>query len=308
WYFKIVDSSAKYALAFIPGIARGSQNDEHHSFIQVVNLIDNTYHYHRFSVDDFYSNPRHLKINVGINEFSFNKLFLNLDTEDESISGVLYFGHHTKWPDSKLNPGSMGFYNHLSFMECYSQVCAIDGTIDEGHLKINDRTIDFTGGKLYIEKNWGKSFPSSWLWIQSNSFTDNRATVTCSLATIPFPILKEFQGFLIGVTVDNQFYPFTTINRSKMSLDIHDDDILLVTTHKHLKLTLKTKTNPNEFVLCYGPKDGTMIPLVEETITASVEMTLEDTKKNTIIYQGIGHATGVEYGGEFMKTKGESGV
>ena len=28
------------------------------------------------NIDDFYSNNRHLKINIGINEFSFNKIYI----------------------------------------------------------------------------------------------------------------------------------------------------------------------------------------------------------------------------------------
>ena len=143
WYFKIVDATATYALALIPGIARSEDAKEHHSFIQVVNLVNHTYNYYRFNVNDFYSNNHHLKLNIGINEFSFNKIVVNL----EDLNGVLYLGTPKKWPDSKLNPGSMGFYNYLPFMECYSQVCAIDGEIEEGHLKIGEQVIDFSNGK-----------------------------------------------------------------------------------------------------------------------------------------------------------------
>ena len=34
-----------------------------------------------------------------INEFSFNKIYVNLEQ-----FGILYLGSPTKWPDSKLNP------------------------------------------------------------------------------------------------------------------------------------------------------------------------------------------------------------
>ena len=40
-----------------------------------------------------------------------------------------------------------------------------------------------------------------------------------------------------------------------------------------------------------------MIPLVDETLTGEVEMTLLDNKKNTLIYYGIGKGAGIEYGG-----------
>ncbi|WP_235069301.1 tocopherol cyclase family protein [Turicibacter sp. TJ11] len=302
WYFKIVDATATYALALIPGIARSEDAKEHHSFIQVVNLVNHTYNYYRFNVNDFYSNNHHLKLNIGINEFSFNKIVVNL----EDLNGVLYLGTPKKWPDSKLNPGSMGFYNYLPFMECYSQVCAIDGEIEEGHLKIGEQVIDFSNGKYYIEKNWGKSFPTSWIWIQSNSFADHRATVTCSLGIVPFPILKEFRGFLIGVTVDDKFYSFTTMNRSKINIQVCDRDIILCATHQHLQLILKTKTKPEDFVECFGPQNGKMSPLLEETLKGEVEMTLMDVKKNILIYHGIGKACGIEYGGDISRLLDEN--
>ena len=43
-----------------------------------------------------------------------------------------------------------------------------------------------------------------------------------------------------------------------------------------------------------------MIPLVNETLSGKVEMTLENTKSKKVIYKGIGHSTGVEYGGELI--------
>lgn len=51
------------------------------------------------------------------------------------------------WQDYLINPGIMGFYNYLNFMECYSQVCALDGGI-YGYLKLNNKEIDFTDGKM----------------------------------------------------------------------------------------------------------------------------------------------------------------
>lgn len=195
----------------------------------------------------------------------------------------------------------MGIYNHLPFMECYSQVCAIDGDIEEGHLKINGQVIDFSNGKYYIEKNWGKSFPTSWIWVQSNNFENHRATVTCSLGIVPFPLIKEFRGFLIGVTVDHKFYPFTTMNNSKLNITVCDRDIILCATHDNLQLILKTKSKPEDFVECYGPKNGKMSPILEETLKGEVEMTLINTQKNLLIYHGIGKACGIEYGGDFSK-------
>ena len=54
-------------------------------------------------------------------------------------------------------------------MEWYP--CSTDSS---GSLEINGAEISFEGGKGYIEKDWGRSMPSDWIWIQSNHFEDRR--------------------------------------------------------------------------------------------------------------------------------------
>lgn len=296
WYYKIVSKDKKHSFAVIPGI---SLSKDSHCFIQVLQGEKNLFNYSRYPTFKFSYSNSPFYINIGESSFSLNRLILNIDNNNLKITGSLYFNNLLPWEDSLINPGSMGFYNYFNFMECYSQVCSLDGDI-KGTLNINGTNIDFTNGKVYIEKNWGHSFPIEWLWIQSNSFKDSRATVTCSLGKVPFPI-KNFRGFLIGVTVDNKLYKFTTMNRSKIKTTITDDnDVILTAIHDNLKLSLKTITNKDNFILCYGPKDGKMIPYVKETLTAKVQMDLIDTKNNTVIYSGKGTNTGVEFGGNFM--------
>lgn len=302
WYYKIVDKNNLYKFAFIPGIALGQNPSQNHSFIQIINGKDIDYKYLKFDEKSFRYNNKDFKININSNMFSLEKISLSLNYSTKKgkskIKGILKFKNIVSWPDSLINPGSMGFYNYLLFMECYSQVCALDGEI-EGYLEVDGDIVDFTGGRVYIEKNWGKSFPKSWIWIQSNSFENKSVSVTCSLATIPFPI-KNFRGFLIGVTLNGKFLSFTTINNSKLNLKKSGKDIELIVSKGSLQLTLKTVTNLSDFVLCMAPKNGTMVPLVKETLSGSVEMILEDVASGNILFRGIGKNTGIEYGGTTM--------
>lgn len=32
--------------------------------------------------------------------------------------------------------------------------------------------MDFSGGRGYIEKDWGQSFPAAWVWLQINYLPD----------------------------------------------------------------------------------------------------------------------------------------
>ena len=298
WYYKIVDKKNNYKIAIIPGVSLGHNEDQHHCFIQIVNSTDLKYNYLSYDMNNFKYSNKPFRICINSNIFNLDGINLYINKDNLYIKGNLVFKNIIKWPDSILSPGSMGFYNYLKFMECYSQVCVLNGSL-VGHLIINGENIDFTGGKVYIEKNWGKSFPKSWLWIQSNSFKNRKASITCSLGTIPFPI-KDFNGFLIGATVEDEFYNFTTINRSKINIKTLGDDIVLTVTKKNLKLTLKTYTKPEEFLVLKAPIKGSMTSFVKETLNGQVYMLLEDTDSNKIIFNDIGTCTGVEYGGDLF--------
>lgn len=299
WYFKIVDKKNDHKLAIIPGVSYGNGECDHHCFIQVINGKESNFNYLSYDIDDFKYNNSRFRVCINSNIFTLGSMNLSIAYNNLNIHGNLIFKNLVKWPDSIINPGSMGFYNYLKFMECYSQVCVLNGSI-VGDLNINGVHIDFTGGKIYIEKNWGKSFPKSWLWIQSNSFKSRKASVSCSIGTIPFPI-KNFTGFLIGVTLENDFYSFTTINHSKINIQHFGDDISLIVTKKNLKLTLKTFTNQKDFLVLKAPNKGSMKSTVKETINGQVYMLLEDTKLNKKIFEDVGLSAGIEYGGKFSE-------
>lgn len=300
WYFKIVDRFNLHKLAIIPGVSYGNNKEDSHSFIQIINGYDTTYNYLKYDVEDFKFNNSNKKFRVCVNSniFTLDHLNLNIIEKDLNIKGYLVFKNIVKWPSNIFSPGSMGWYNYIKFMECYSQVCILNGSL-VGSLDLNNKTLDFTGGKIYIEKNWGKSFPKSWLWIQSNSFKNRSVSLTCSLGEVPF-CKRKFQGHIIGLTIDNKFISFTTMNRSKVNINRLGNDITLTAQKRNLKLTLKTYTNDNEFILCNGPQNGTMSPMVKETLSGSLYLLLEDTKKHIILYEDIGKSTGIEYGGNLI--------
>ncbi len=152
WYFKIVDKDNKYKFAFIPGIALDKKSKSSHCFIQIVDGYNLEYNYLSFNVSKFKFNNTNFNINITSNIFSLNHLELNLEyinksnntsrsikgifslnhlelnleyinksnNTSRSIKGILRFTNTQKWPDNLINPGSMGFYNYISFMESKS--------------------------------------------------------------------------------------------------------------------------------------------------------------------------------------------
>lgn len=297
WYFKLVDSPRKNVYAFIPGIFLGKNASQSHSFIQILNGSA-SYSYLKYSTESFNSFKNEFQISVGENCFSLNGLSLNIKDKNLNISGNIAFKNVLKWPDSLINPGSMGYYNYLKFMQCYSQVCAIDMDLS-GALNINGQCIDFNGGKGYIEKNWGRSFPHSWIWVQCNNFNNTKASLSCSIGHIPF-LFGSFRGFLIGFRINDSFIKFTTLNRSLLNISRKKSDVLIEVESSEYKLKIETYTNKRDFLLCNGPRDDKMIPLVEENLLANIAVELIDKKNNSPVFIDNGSCAGIEYGGDQM--------
>ncbi|MBZ9623423.1 hypothetical protein G9F71_011220 [Clostridium sp. FP2] len=297
WYFKLIDKNMNNVLALIPGIYLGKSQENSHSFIQILQGNKASYSYKKFTKDEFISkNNTEFDINISNNNFSLKEISLNINDDTYNITGSVRFKNLLKWPDSAINPGSMGYYNFIPFMQCYSQVSVMDMDL-EGFLCINGSEIDFSGGKGYVEKNWGSAFPYSWTWVQCNSFKNRKASISCSIGHIPF-MITSFRGFLIGLFIDDRFYKFTTINKSTLNIVQNALDVIITTENKKYKLIIETKTNKKDFMLCMGPRDDKMIPLVEENLKASVKVTLIDKLISKTIFCENGLCCGIEYGGD----------
>ena len=111
----------------------------------------------------------------------------------------------------------------------------------------------------------------------------------------------SFRGHLIGVTWQDQFLPFTTMNRSRLRITPRDQDVSIAVENNMFRLWLDTHSREDQFLLCRGPRDGKMIPMVYECLQGMVDLRLEDRRTGRTLVKTRGHATGLEYGGDQMK-------
>jgi hypothetical protein len=295
WYFKLVHPNKNYVLCFIPGITLSTES---HSFIQVLESNPSAFSYARYKVNDFRYYPSRFYISIAANSFSLEELQVNLKIGNKHIKGHLKFRNTVKWPDNIMNPGSMGFYNYLTFMQCYSQVCSMDSEI-VGELTINDTVIDFSGGKAYIEKNWGRDFPYSYIWAQCNNFNSSDVSLTCSIAHIPFPI-ASFTGFLIGLHIKDKFYKFTTVNGSKININSSDNNVTVdAHTRSHL-LRFTANAPSNSFMNLFAPRKDKMIPIAKESLQADIAFQLFDNSTKSCILNTQGCCGGLEFSGNYQ--------
>jgi len=158
--------------------------------------------------------------------------------------------------------------------------------------------MDFSGGRGYIEKDWGQSFPAAWVWFQSNHFSNTSACITASVAIIPWR-QRTFRGFIAGLWLEGKLHRFATYNGARIeSLHIFDDHVDWVLRNRQFRLCLSAQRVQGG--LLRGPTRLDMGKRVLETLNASVQVRLETIKGRTV-FEGLGLHTGLEVMGDLPK-------
>lgn len=299
WYFKIINKSANKVYAIIPGISI-DKNGSKHSFIQFLDGNNLKSEYFKFGYDDFSSAKDKFKISIADNKFSESSLSLNLP----GLKGNLEFYGLNHWPDRWYSPGIMGPYTFVPFMECYHGILSMDHQI-KGDLQLGSEAIDFTGGRGYMEKDWGRSFPDAYIWLQSNHFDSGDLSLKLSVARIPW-LGSSFTGFIAGLLFNGKLYKFTTYNGSRLdNLKISVKELYIQISNKKFRLNITAKRN--NATLLASPISGEMSGHISESMQSEVEITLECLQPAKLLYRGKGKNTALEVAGRvealFMESK-----
>ena len=290
WYYKVINRQEDKAFAFIPGIAMNDTGQKH-TFIQVLDGIQRTSEYHSFPAGDFKPHPGKMDIRIAKNRFTND--FIELDLP--GIRGKLRFTGHVPWPVRWYSPGIMGPYAFVPFMECYHGILSMDHQIS-GELVIQNRTIDFTGGRGYMEKDWGHSFPSAYIWMQTNHFTEQGVSFKASVARIPW-IGSSFTGFIAGLYDGRRLYRFTTYNGTKLEKSLAGKDTVeLVFRNANFRLEiLASRDHATELA---SPVGGLMEGRISESMTSELELSMTDLQNNRNIFRDKGRNVAMEVAGK----------
>ncbi len=289
WYYKLVSADMKTSIAFIPGIS--IQKIDPHTFIQVFisSKDDFKMHYFRFDSDNFTYSQENFFVNINNNTFTLDSIDVNLSNESMSISGVIHFQEHKSINTNIYQPNIMGPFAYVPFMECNHGVISMQSHL-KGTLKINGSDIDFSNGKAYIEKDWGKSFPKAYIWLQSNHFSNEKTSLMFSYAIIPFGGLS-FKGLIVNLLFNEKEYRFATYNRTKiLKKEIKQDSVDFILRKGRYKLHLFAKKDKE--IELKSPSFGIMNQTIKEGLSGSITIKLFEDDK--LIYEDEGQNAGIE--------------
>jgi hypothetical protein len=299
WYFKLVDAQETVRLAVIPGVYYARDPKEDHAFIQVLDGTSGQSSYHSYPMEQFWAATTGFDIRIGSNHFNASGMTLDIAEPDRTLQGEIRFRAPApiSWPVTVLSPGIMGWYAWVPFMECYHGVVSFDHGL-EGVLKLGSQRCDFTSGRGYIEKDWGRSFPSAWIWTQTNHFQHTGTCLTASIAIIPW-LGNAFPGFIIGLWHNDRLFHFSTYSGANTQvLEIGADRVRWeVTNRSH---TLELIAYRAHGGLLKAPTPSGMDRRIAETLDARVAVRLSQRRAqgSHILFEEEGRNAGLEAAGD----------
>ena len=287
WYFKHVSPDGR-VYSVIPGVALGGADP--HAFIQLIDGNTADTRYYPFPVSDFTYSKDRFEIAIGPNTFSAKGISLAIGKDGTDLRARIAFGPFTGLPATLFSPNIMGWYSYVPFMECYHGLVSMDHRID-GHLTLDGKTVVFDGGRGYAEKDWGRSFPSSWVWMQSNQFESPGNSFMLSIARIPW-LGRHFTGFLGFHYHGGRLRRFGTYTGARLSaLDVGEDSVSVSIGARDFSLRITARKSRKGILK--APVNGIMERRIAESIDAMIDVEVSDPD-GTVITKESGTHGGLE--------------
>ncbi|MDZ4763296.1 MAG: tocopherol cyclase family protein [Chloroflexota bacterium] len=299
WYYKLVSADESQRFAVIPGIFLSDDPAVRHAFVQVFDGVSGQVSYHRYPVEAFTVASDKFEVCVGRNRFTTDTITLDIDDDLRRVHGELRFTNQVLFPVTVASPGIMGPFGWLSFMECYHGILSMDHGV-QGALEVDGARVDFDSGRGYIEKDWGKSFPAGWVWMQSNHYNAPNTglsgiSLSASIAVTPL-MGMWFPGFIVALwdgTTMHRFATYTGARVERLAITDGAVDWSMRGSGKRLEIHA-TRADAS---LLPGPDRADMGKRVPETLKAEIEFRLTRAD-GTLILAGSGRCAGLEVAGE----------
>jgi tocopherol cyclase len=289
WYFKMLNAGASEAAAVIPGISLGNSKNspDSHAFVQFI--TGESSQYFRYPLEAFESHGAEFRLRVANNLFDSGGVSLDLRSDACRVAGKLEFRDTLPFPKTPLCPGIMGPFGFVPGMECYHGIVSFRHGV-EGCLSVDGRPLCFDGGSGYIEKDWGRSFPRAWAWLQANRFLSDAAFLF-SAAEIPW-LGRSFRGFFAFLHLDGKLHRFATYTGARLvRLAERGGSIEAVIVGRNGRLEIEASPGPGGTLK--APKNGRMDVMIEESIRSNLNVRLTDAQ-GLVVFEDTCEAAAME--------------
>jgi hypothetical protein len=264
WYYKQVHENSDRSISFIFGIS----TRDPHAFIQIITSNPLVTTYVRYPLESFRAHEQGYRL--GNSWFSPDRLVLDVEDATLAVRGELHLSQLTPIHRNLYAPNIMGPFAYLGNMECNHGVVSMSHRV-HGLITVNGESWSFTDQVGYLEKDWGRSFPRRYVWIQGNHF-DQDAAIMISVADIPF-MGFHFEGVICQLNVANAVYRIATYTGARCTGIAHTDDGFKLTI-KQGSLSLEVIAHVPDQGILKSPSMGAMTQTIKEGLGGTIEVVL----------------------------------
>jgi tocopherol cyclase len=296
YYAKHVSSDLSESWAFILAISHGEVAAEDLSFIQVIEGRTGKTWWFEGPPEDFEGSTSDFRIRVGRSEISWEGAVIDIDRDGTRFKGEIRYGPARRLDSSLLSPGVMGWFGLMPFMECKHGLVSLDHSL-EGGFSHDGRRVDLDGGRGYIEKDWGSSMPSAWIWTQSNNFAEPGDSFMLSIAEVPW-LGSSFVGFLLVASLGGQILRMATYTGARLQSLEGDNSavhIRIVQGETSLDIGIQ-RAKGGEL---RAPVKGRLSRRISESVDAS--LSLRFVRKGRLLFEGQAPKAGLEVVGDLAR-------
>lgn len=287
WYVKVTDPDKDFTLALIPGVALFGAKEcfvQYNLFYKEKSLSGKiTFPIEAFTtVNDPYS--------ILMPLFVLSETGVKTHLKDESIDLLvdLSFGTFLPLEQTLYSPSIMGPFEYLK-MPCSHDVVSMQHDV-KGSVVVNGEKIAINKGKGYIEKDRGSTFPSKYVWAQSNIFKEREdCSVFLSVADIDLNIIN-FMGTIAVFHDGEKEHRFATYlgAKAEVKVDVDQQNYSVKLKDPRKRLTAQVSLKNSDKLI--APMNHNMDYTIKETVKADISLVFEEKDKEPVYLNTINGA------------------
>jgi hypothetical protein len=187
-------------------------------------------------------------------------------------------------------------------MECRHGLLSLDhavlGGFDHDGRRVEMAAAGAAGppaaGRGYIEKDWGSSMPSSWIWMQSNNFEAAGDSFMLSIADIPW-LGSAFTGFLCVGSLGGRLLREASYTGARVrDFALSDGSVGLAIERGSSRLEIAAARSRGG--LLRAPVKGLLTRRISESVDATLR--LRWVRGGIAVFEGEARGAGLELVGD----------
>jgi tocopherol cyclase len=317
WYFRVTLPKIKQSFAFMYSIEDPSgASDRSGGAVQMLGIDEQ----HLISIlpdcTKFWAAKNYLGLgHWGETSLDISPQLLSVDefdrhiTQGYQVTDTLHQGalpeHDCRWcyhtipvygwgQPQQPQQATAGLLSYLPIFEPGWQILMAHG-LATGWIEWRGERYEFNHAPAYSEKNWGRSFPEKWFWVNCNSFDDTIGLAITAGGGRRKVLWKTEEVAMIGIHYRDTFYEFVPWN-SKISWQIQPwGEWRMQATNQDFQVELIGITD-SAGTMVNTPTEKGLVMCCRDTLKGILSIDLQ-TRQGKQIIKASSNNAGLEVGG-----------